>query len=106
MQLTDTQPPPEVPQGPGRESHHRGRRVADRPAAAVFNAAFAALAAKFDYPNILRKPTQEILHRFRAGGSGLVLLWWSFAMLAALLTPATYTVWSLWLVTVRVYLLL
>ena len=54
----------------------------------AFNAAFAALAAKFDYPDILRKPTQEILHRFLDGGSGLVLLWWSFAMTAVLLAPA------------------
>jgi hypothetical protein len=54
----------------------------------AFNAAFAALAAKFDYPDILRKPTQEILQRFREGGSGLVLLWWSFAMTAVLLAPA------------------
>ena len=46
----------------------------------AFSAAFAALAAKFDYPHILRKPTQEILHRFRDGGSGLVLLWWAFAI--------------------------
>lgn len=54
----------------------------------AFNAAFAALAATFDYPEILRKPTQEILQRFRDGGSGLVLLWWSFAMAAVLLAPA------------------
>jgi hypothetical protein len=54
----------------------------------AFNAAFAALAAKFDYPDILRKPTREILQRFRDGGSRLVLLWWSFAMTAVLLAPA------------------
>ncbi|MGC5172178.1 DUF4386 domain-containing protein [Microbacterium sp. DT81.1] len=53
----------------------------------AFNAAFAALAAKFDYPNILRKPTAEVLAKFSAGGSALVLLWWGFAMTAALLTP-------------------
>ena len=53
----------------------------------AFNAAFAALAAKFDYPNILRKPTAEVLAKFSAGGSSLVLLWWGFAMTAALLTP-------------------
>lgn len=53
----------------------------------AFNVAFAALAAKFDYPNILRKPTAEVLARFSAGGSALVLLWWGFAMTAALLTP-------------------
>ncbi len=53
----------------------------------LFNAAFAALAAKFDYPDILRRPTEEVLERFRKGGSGLVLLWWSFAMTAVLLVP-------------------
>jgi hypothetical protein len=53
----------------------------------AFNAAFAALAAKFDYPDILRRPTAEVLEKFRAGGSGLVLLWWAFAMTAVLLTP-------------------
>ena len=53
----------------------------------AFNAAFAALAATFDYPDILRRPTAEILQKFRAGGSRLVMLWWAFAMTAALLTP-------------------
>ena len=53
----------------------------------AFNAAFAALAARFDYPDILRRPTEEVLERFRAGGSGLVLLWWAFAMTAVLLAP-------------------
>jgi hypothetical protein len=53
----------------------------------AFNAAFAALGAKFDYPDILRRPTDEILTRFREGGDGLVLLWWGFAMSAALLAP-------------------
>lgn len=53
----------------------------------VFNAAFAALAAVFDYPAILRRPTAEILTSFRQGGQRLVLLWWGFAMTAVLLTP-------------------
>ena len=53
----------------------------------AFNAAFAALAATFDYPDILRRPTAEILERFRAGGSRLVLLWWGFAMTAVLFAP-------------------
>jgi hypothetical protein len=53
----------------------------------AFNAAFAALAAKIDYPDILRRPTGEVLERFRQGGSGLVMLWWAFAMTAALLAP-------------------
>ncbi|MEZ3161799.1 DUF4386 domain-containing protein [Microbacterium sp. BWT-B31] len=58
----------------------------------AFNVAFAALAARFDYPDILRRPTSEVLERFRAGGSGLVLLWWAFALTAVLLTPAAVLV--------------
>ena len=53
----------------------------------VFNAAFSALAVKFGYPDILRSPTEEVLDRFRKGGSSLVLLWWAFAMTAVLLAP-------------------
>ncbi|MCB5273654.1 hypothetical protein BJG92_01178 [Arthrobacter sp. SO5] len=53
----------------------------------AFNSAFAVLAATFDYPDILRRPTAEILDRFRKGGSGLVLLWWAFALTAVLLAP-------------------
>src|SRR6185503_11216637 len=53
----------------------------------AFNTAFGMLAARFDYPDILRRPTGEVLARFRAGGSGLVLLWWAFAMTAVLFAP-------------------
>lgn len=53
----------------------------------AFNAAFALLAVKFDYPDILRRPTEEVLERFRQGGSPLVLLWWGFAMTAVLFAP-------------------
>jgi hypothetical protein len=53
----------------------------------AFNAAFAALAARFDYPDVLRRPTFEVLAAFRAGGTSLVLLWWAFALTAALLAP-------------------
>jgi hypothetical protein len=49
-----------------------------------FNANFALLGKRFDYPDILRRPTAEILQRFREGGSSLILLWWTF-MLSGLL---------------------
>jgi hypothetical protein len=52
-----------------------------------FNATFAMLGRRFDYPDILRRPTAEILQRFRAGGSALILLWWAF-MLSGLLLIA------------------
>jgi hypothetical protein len=53
----------------------------------AFNAAFALLAARFDYPDILRRPTSEVLTRFRAGGTRLVVLWWAFALTAVMLAP-------------------
>ena len=53
----------------------------------AFNAAFALLAARFDYPGVLRKPTADVLAAFRAGGTPLVVLWWAFALTAVLLAP-------------------
>jgi Domain of unknown function (DUF4386) len=53
----------------------------------AFNAAFALLAARFDYPDILREPTADVLAKFRAGGTSLVLLWWAFALTALLMVP-------------------
>jgi hypothetical protein len=52
-----------------------------------FNANFALLGKRFEYPDILRRPTSEVLERFRAGGSSLILLWWTF-MLSGLLLIA------------------
>jgi hypothetical protein len=52
-----------------------------------FNANFALLSKRFDYPDILRRPTSEILERFRGGGPSLILLWWTF-MLSGLLLIA------------------
>jgi hypothetical protein len=53
----------------------------------AFNAAFALLAARFDYPDVLRRPTAEVLDRFAAGGTSLVVLWWCFALTAVLFAP-------------------
>jgi hypothetical protein len=53
----------------------------------AFNAAFALLASSFDYPDVLRRPTTQVLDRFREGGSSLLLLWWSFTLTAVLLAP-------------------
>jgi hypothetical protein len=53
----------------------------------AFNLVFGLLAARFDYPDILRRPTGEVLAAFRAGGTPLVLLWWAFAATALLLAP-------------------
>jgi hypothetical protein len=53
-----------------------------------FNTTFALLGKRFDYPDILRRPTNEILVRFRAGGSSLILLWWMFMLSGLLLVAA------------------
>jgi Domain of unknown function (DUF4386) len=58
----------------------------------AYNLLFTMLSRSFDYPAILRQPTRHILGRFAAGGSRLVLLWWSFAMSAVLLAPAVVLV--------------
>lgn len=49
----------------------------------VFNVAFIELGRTFDYPGILRREPGEILQRFSAGGSGL-LLRWELLLLSAL----------------------
>ena len=48
----------------------------------MFNWTFAELAKQFEYPEILRQPTSDVLAKFRAGGPKLVLTWWLFAMSA------------------------
>lgn len=53
-----------------------------------FNATFALLGKRFDYPAVLRRPATEILDRFRAGGSSLILMWWMFMLSGLLLIPA------------------
>ena len=53
----------------------------------LFNVGFALLAQRFDYPDILRRPTHEVLGRFREGGSALLLVWWAFAMSAVPFAP-------------------
>jgi hypothetical protein len=53
-----------------------------------FNTTFALLGRRFDYPDILRKPAGDILDRFYAAGSSLILLWWAFMLSGLLLIPA------------------
>jgi hypothetical protein len=53
----------------------------------AFTTLFFLLARRFDYPEILRSPTGEILSRFQAGGVPLKLLWYGFMLTAVLLAP-------------------
>jgi Domain of unknown function (DUF4386) len=53
----------------------------------AFNVAFFELGRAFDYPNILRKEPDEILRRFAAGGSGLLLRWQALLVSALAMLP-------------------
>ena len=53
----------------------------------AFNTVFFALGRAFEYPDILRKPTDYILKRFVEGGRRLVALWYAFALTALLAIP-------------------
>ena len=52
-----------------------------------FNLAFFELGRAFDYPNILRSEPGEILRRFAAGGSGLILRWHALLLSALAMLP-------------------
>src|SRR3954465_10299379 len=53
----------------------------------AFNLAFFELGRAFDYPGILRKAPDEILRRFAAGGSGLLLRWEGLLVSALAMLP-------------------
>src|SRR4029079_7136321 len=53
----------------------------------AFNLAFFELGRAFEYPNNLRKEPDEILRRFDAGGSGLILRWEALLISALLMLP-------------------
>lgn len=61
--------------------------------AVLVNIPYSLLIASFDYPDILRAPTGEILTRFSAGGPSLIWTWLAFAwvglpiLIAVLLLP-------------------
>ena len=54
-----------------------------------FNLPYAVLAARFDYPAILRQPPERILAAFAEGGPALILAWYGFALAAMLFVPAS-----------------
>lgn len=53
----------------------------------AFNVAFFELGRAFDYPDILRREPDEILRRFAAGGSGLLLRWQALLLSALGMLP-------------------
>ena len=53
----------------------------------AFNVTFLLLGKAFEYPDILRKPTDYVLRQFKAGGTPLRRLWYAFTFSAVLFTP-------------------
>lgn len=53
----------------------------------IFNLFYALLQRSFDYPDILREPTEDVLLRFQKGGSRLRLTWYGFMLSAVLFVP-------------------
>jgi hypothetical protein len=53
----------------------------------AFNVTFFLLQRSFEYPDILREPTDYILRRFKEGGAPLRRLWYAFTFSAILFTP-------------------
>jgi hypothetical protein len=58
----------------------------------AFNVIFFLLQRTFEYPDILRRPTDYILSRFNAGGNRLILTWYSFALTGLLFVPTAVLV--------------
>ena len=53
----------------------------------AFNVTFILLQRAFEYPDILRKPTDYVLRRFKEGGPSLRRLWYVFTFSALLFIP-------------------
>jgi F0F1-type ATP synthase assembly protein I len=48
----------------------------------LFMAVFTLLGFRFEYPDILRRPAGYVLEQFRAGGAGLIALWYGMLLSA------------------------
>jgi hypothetical protein len=70
----------------------------------AFNATFFLLQRAFEYPDILRKPTDYVLRRFHAGGGPLRRIWYAFAFSAVLFTPVPVLVHQVFQPNVPTYL--
>jgi hypothetical protein len=53
----------------------------------AFTALFTLLQVQFEYPDILRQPTADILTKFQAGGGGLIVAWYGLTLSAVLFIP-------------------
>jgi hypothetical protein len=53
----------------------------------AFSVCFTLLQMLFEYPDILRQPTANVLTKFAAGGSNLIAVWYALTLSAVLFIP-------------------
>ena len=53
----------------------------------AFSVCFTLLQTLFEYPDILRQPTADVLSKFQAGGSNLIAVWYALTLSAVLFIP-------------------
>jgi hypothetical protein len=53
----------------------------------AFTVCFTLLQMQFEYPDILRQPTADVLIKFQAGGTGLIAVWYALTLTAVLFIP-------------------
>lgn len=58
----------------------------------VFTVCFTLLQLQFEYPDILRQPTADVLTKFQAGGPELVAVWYVLTITAVLFIPVVILV--------------
>src|SRR6185295_2707668 len=58
----------------------------------AFTVCFVLLQQLFEYPDILRQPTGDILAKFAAGGTPLVAVWYALTVTAVAFVPVTLLV--------------
>jgi Domain of unknown function (DUF4386) len=60
--------------------------------ACLVNVPFTLLVRSFEYPEVLRQEPLEVLERFQAGGTTLVLTWYAYALVALGFLPVAWLV--------------
>lgn len=58
----------------------------------AFTICFMLLQVQFEYPDILRQPTADVLTKFQAGGPMLVAIWYALTLTAVLFIPVVVLV--------------
>jgi hypothetical protein len=53
----------------------------------AFSVCFTLLQMQFEYPDILRQPTADVLAKFQVGGTGLIAVWYALTLTAVLFIP-------------------